>query len=99
MVSCASSNISHIFEITVEVYKYDLSRQCEPDSGISLHDMKQELIDAGIDIISARNGSDDKIRVTVCGASTGNLNIYKINEKDLGTADKIGFQQISEIFE
>ncbi len=97
MVSCSSSIFTQTPKITVEVYKYDLSRQCEPDTGVALHDMKQELIETGIDVISSRNGSDGKIRITACGSSTGNINIYKINEKDLDNAEKIGFLLISEI--
>ena len=95
--SCSSATISKTAQSTGEVYKYDLSVQCKPDSGVSLHDMKQELIAAGIDVISSRKDSDGKMRMTVCGSSTGKINIYKINRKDEEKAMQIGFQLISEI--
>ena len=59
--------------------------------------MKQELIDAGIVVISSRKGTDGKMRTAVCGSSTGKINIYKINRKDEEKAMQIGFQRISEI--
>jgi hypothetical protein len=59
--------------------------------------MKQELIAAGIDVISSRKDSDGKMRMTVCGSSTGKINIYKINRKDEEKARQIGFKLISEI--
>ena len=94
--SCLSAAVSKISQNTEDVYKLDISIQCKPNSGITLHDMKQELINAGIDVISSRKGSDGKMRMTVCGSSTGKINIYKINKKDVEKAGQIGFQIISE---
>ncbi len=97
IVSCSSAKLSKAAQNTEEVYQYDLSLQCKPDSGIALHEMKQTLIDKGIDVISSRKGSDGKMRMTVCGSSTGKINIYKINKKDVEKAGQIGFQLISKI--
>ena len=96
-LSCLSAPASKTARNTVEIYQYDLSIQCKPDSGIALHEMKKMLIDEGIDVISSRKGSDGKMRISVCGSSTGKLNIYKIDEKDVEKAKKIGFNRISEM--
>lgn len=76
---------------------YDLSRQCEKNSGIALHVMEKELDFQGITVLSSRKGSDGKMRITVCGSSTGKINIYVIYEKDLEKAGRLGFKPISEI--
>ncbi len=72
---------------TVLVYKYAQSKQCEPDSGISLEDMAKELDE----VISMHTANDELNRPQVCGAETGELNVYEIELKYYFKAKELGF--------
>lgn len=95
--SCTSAAVTESSQNTVEIFKYDHSRQCEQNSGITLDEMEKELTSHGIAVLSSRKGSDGKIRMAVCGSSSGIINIYVIYKKDLEKAGRIHFQEISEI--
>lgn len=78
----------------IQVYHHDGSLQCEPDSGIPLEQMAAELEAAGIETLDSRTGHDDLARMAVCGAPTGNINIYTIDEADLQAARALGFERL-----
>ena len=73
------------------VFKYDGSRQCEPDSGISENEMAKELSE--IKVYSIEKKNDGQPRVQVCGALTGYANVYKIKSKNLPLAEALGFKK------
>src|SRR5690606_22862206 len=73
------------------VAKSDGSRQCEEKSGISLVEMEKQL--KGIKVYSRSTQSDGLMRIQVCGASTGRLNVYEIDAANLAKAKSLGFKE------
>lgn len=82
----------------VKVYKSDGSIQCE-SSGAPLEVMVLELSNAGIDVICSQKGHDGLARIAVCGAPTGNLNIYRIQARNLKDAESLGFESVAKLSE
>ena len=78
-------------QLKVFIFKYDGSRQCEPQSGISKTEMSKELSE--ITIYSSQKKSDGQVRIQVCGALSGYANVYKIKKKDLSLAEALGFKK------
>jgi hypothetical protein len=76
----------------VEVYKYDGSLQCDRGKEIFLEDMARELTENGIEVKASRKGSDGRMHITMCGASTGRLNVYSIASESLPRARELGFE-------
>lgn len=74
----------------VRVYKPDGSLQCGQGRAIPLTEMEKDL---AVKSYSSINKNDGMMRIQVCGAPTGNCNIYEIDRKDLGTALKNGFKE------
>lgn len=77
--------------LKVKVYKADGSLQCNMGKKTSLDEMKKDL--KTIKVLSQSNQNDGLMRIQVCGAPTGNSNVYEINESDLALALKLGFKQ------
>lgn len=75
----------------VKVCKTDGSLQCGQGNPISLEEMQKQL--KGIKVYSSLNKNDGLMRIQVCGAPTGNHNIYEIDRKDLEAALKAGFKE------
>jgi hypothetical protein len=81
----------------VEIYKYSGSNQCEPDSGIPIWDMEQELINAGIDILESHQSNDGLIRIALCGSPDGTINVFTIDESQVSLAETLGYSRLSEL--
>lgn len=79
-------------ESTVQVYKYDGTLQCGMGGEIPLEEMAKELETAGIDIVTSRKGTDGLAHISVCGASTGAINVYIIDREALPAAQKLGYR-------
>lgn len=75
---------------TVRVFKPDGSKQCE-GGGVELADMEKQL--KGIRIVSREKANDGKMRIQMCGADTGQINVYEIPSGDLAKAQKAGFKE------
>lgn len=75
----------------VKVYKADGSLQCGQGKQIPVAEMQKQLKD--IKVYSAVNKNDGMMRIQVCGAPTGNSNVYEIERKDLEAALKAGFKE------
>ena len=75
---------------TVKVFKNDGSQQCGFKKGLSLEEMETQLKD--VKIFSKEKSTDGLMHIQVCGANTGSINVYEINEQDLNKAKKAGFQ-------
>lgn len=78
-------------ELHVFVFKPDLSKQCEANSGITLESMEKELKD--IRVFSKKKSDDGKMYAAVCGGKTGRINVYEIAQTDLEKAIKLGFTE------
>ena len=77
------------------VYKYEGSIQCRP-GGTTMKDMEATLVGNGIKVRMSCKGHDGLLRPAVCGAPTGNINIYEIDAGQLQRAIDLGFFEFSE---
>lgn len=75
----------------VRVYKPDGSLQCGQGKATPLAEMQKEL--KNITVHTSFNKNDGMMRIQVCGAPTGNSNVYEIDRKDLEAAVKAGFKE------
>lgn len=78
-------------QLKVRIFKPDGSLQCGMGSKIPLETMEKEL--KGIKVHSRTNMNDGLMRIQVCGAPTGQSNVYEINRSDLEKALKAGFKE------
>lgn len=93
LLSCKHNDSSQPY---IKVFKYDDSVQCE-SSGVAPEIMMLELINAGIDVICSQKGHDGLARVAVCGADTGNINVYTIHTANLPDAQSLDFMPVSSL--
>ena len=96
MACAAPPQVSAVPE-TVEIYKPDLSRQCEVDSGVPLSDMQKTLTDAGILVLSSRRDHDCFFRPAFCGGGTSNINVFVVSSDQLTAAQALGFIPMSKL--
>lgn len=82
----------------LKVFKPDLAAQCE-SSGISLAEMQGELSGSNITVHCAQKGHNGMMQMAVCGAPTGGINIYTIDENKLPQAQALGFAPVSSLSE
>ena len=75
----------------VEVFRYDGSLQCGMGNETPLDEMAEALTGAGIEVLDSRKGTDGRAHIAVCGASTGRINVYKIQYSDLPAARQAGY--------
>ena len=95
MAACQQAATSSSY---IKVYKHDGSVQCGY-TGVELDAMALELTNAGIDVVCSQKGHDGLMRTAVCGADTGKLNIYTIEENHLPEAVAIGFKSVAALAE
>jgi hypothetical protein len=91
LLSCSTEQTAQ-----TKVFKPDNSVQCG-GAGIDVDVMAMELIDDGIDVLCAQTGNDGLLRIAVCGAGTGNINIYTINTANLPDAELLGFASVDTL--
>lgn len=82
-------------EPPVDVYKVKGSLQCDSASGVGYLEMQQELTNAGIEVLEASESHDGLIRVQVCGAPDGLINVFSIRQNQLSEAQALGFNLLS----
>lgn len=75
----------------VQVFKPDGSLQCGKGKKIELDAMEKEL--KGITVLNRTHKNDGLMRIQLCGAPTGDANVFEIAKKDLAEAIKRGFKQ------
>src|SRR3989475_5402703 len=76
---------------SIEVAKYDGSLQCEMGRPVSLAEMEKELRAANIAVQAKAKKADGIQHPQMCGASTGTMNVYRINTSDWEKARVLGF--------
>ncbi|PYQ09429.1 MAG: hypothetical protein DMH00_13040, partial [Acidobacteria bacterium] len=76
---------------SIEVAKYDGSLQCEMGRPVSLDEMEKELRAANIAVQAKAKKADGIQHPQMCGASTGTMNVYRINTSDWEKARVLGF--------
>jgi len=77
---------------TIRIYMYDGTLQCGMGREISLEAMAKELADAGIRVTERYKGTDGLDHISVCGASTGAINIFIIDRDALPAAQRLGYR-------
>jgi len=77
---------------TVQIYMYDGTLQCGMGREISPEEMAKELADAGIEVTEHYKGTDGLDHISVCGASTGAINIFVIDRDSLPAAQRLGYR-------
>jgi len=87
---CRGRKVANLSGQTVLVYKSNAEVQCKKNSAIPLDKMAKTL--EGISVVSAQKKGDGKMRMTVCGASSGQLNVYEIPAEDFEKARSLGFE-------
>lgn len=75
---------------TTWVFKYDGSKQCGMGNAVSAEVMEKEL--KGIPVLARKSENDGMMRTMVCGAATGQANLFQISISDLKTAESLGFK-------
>lgn len=80
----------------IKVYKPDGTLQCGQGDEIPIREMAKDLRKAGVGILSSRKGHDGRFRTTMCGASTGNINIFSIRASDGPLAAELGFRKLRD---
>ncbi len=75
----------------VKVYKADGTLQCNQGKQISLSEMAKQL--SGIQVFSQSNLNDGMMRIQVCGAPTGQCNVFEIPKTELKKAIGLGFKE------
>jgi hypothetical protein len=91
---CRGRKINEVALTTVKVFKADGAVQCKKNSGASVEQMGLML--EGIKVVSSEKKSDGKMRMAVCGASAGQINVYEIPAADVDKAKTLGFEVLKE---
>jgi hypothetical protein len=76
---------------SIEVAKYDGSLQCEMGRPVSLDEMEKELRAANIAVEGKAKKADGIRHPQMCGASTGTMNVYRIQRSNFEKARALGF--------
>lgn len=76
---------------TIYVYKPKGSLQCDENSGIPLEEMQLELTAENIPVLGMETEHDGVIRPTLCGADTGEINVYRTYVQYYETVRSLGF--------
>lgn len=80
----------------VKVFQSDASVQCESE-GVAPAEMQKVLTSANIDVQCAQKGHTGMMHTTVCGAPTGNVNVYTIDASKIAEARTLGFAPVTEL--
>lgn len=81
-------------ENTVKIAKANGAKQCE-SGHITSAAMRAELTSKGVEVVSAACGNDGLMHAAVCGAESGEINIFEISSGDLDKARNLGFMLLS----
>ncbi len=80
----------------VKIYQHTGAVQCE-SSGVDLYTMKEELLNAGINVLEWGWGTDGLDYSLQCGSATGDINRFTIPEQSLEFAQSLGFALLSDL--
>jgi hypothetical protein len=83
-------------EAGVKVFKARGAVQCA-GRGTAPEAMRAELERAGVRVSSAGCGSDGRMRPALCGATTGEINLFDIAAADLPAARALGFAPLADL--
>ncbi|MCF2947659.1 DUF6174 domain-containing protein [Paraglaciecola aquimarina] len=81
----------------VRVYQDDLAPACDSSAAISVKTHGKLLIDENIELHCSQKGHDGFAYTESCDSETGSINIFTIHDKDLATAESLGFSRLSSL--
>jgi hypothetical protein len=79
----------------VLVYKYDGTLQCGMGKVVSVEEMAKEFEEKAIQVHNKYKSTDGAMHIALCGASTGQINVYEIDSLAFPAAQNIGFQYLT----
>ena len=79
---------------SVKVFKYRGAVQCDQKSGTPPEIMRNELVKAGVEVISVACGEDGRMHPMLCGTPTGAINIFEIPRQKAAQASRLGFAKL-----
>ena len=85
-----TSDSSHVL-----IFKSDASVQCQPSSGITPEQMENAEL-RGILIHRRLKSGDGKMRMTLCGQPTGQINVFEISKDQLIEAENRNFKVLEQ---
>lgn len=94
LVACAATNEPS--PATAQVFKARGAVQCG-GRGAGPEVMSADLEHAGITVRASACGSDGRMRPAVCGAGTGEINIFDIAASDQARAQTLGFAPLAQL--
>ncbi len=80
-------------KVVVHVYKYSEKVHCEPNSGIDINVMEQELTDSKIMVYQKYKAVDGLLHSISCGERTGDINVYVIEKIGLKDSALKGYRE------
>lgn len=75
----------------ISVFKTNGSLQCNQGKAIDKSTMEKSL--KGIRVYKSSVENDGKLRIQMCGAPTGNVNVFEIDKTNLEQAIALGFAE------
>lgn len=82
---------------TVRVYKADGTRQCEANRPIPISELKQQLENNKIKVLKVEHTTDGVMHIQSCGAETGGVYVFDIQQLSLPKALKLGYKNFSNL--
>ena len=79
---------------SVWVGRADGSKQCEAEQKELSPAVKEQLKAAGIEVLQSKKGDDGRMRIQMCGAPSGKMDMVQIPRTQLEAAKKLGFVEI-----
>ena len=95
LATASAETTSH--EPSVEVFKYRGAVQCDQKSGTPPEIMRNELVKAGVEVISVACGEDGRMHPMLCGTPTGAINILEIPRQKAAQASRLGFAKLDSL--
>ncbi|NTS76335.1 hypothetical protein HR060_05585 [Catenovulum sp. SM1970] len=81
----------------VTIYISTQAKQCEPGTGTSLKDSDNALANAGINTERSACGVHGMPIMAMCGAKSADIHLHTIDEKDLATAESLGYKSVDKL--
>ncbi|WP_343315101.1 hypothetical protein AAIB41_16540 [Brucella sp. BE17] len=94
VITVASGCNGTMMQENVAVSKTLGTRQCEQGQGDALEKLSDALTQAGVKVLSKKQGHDGKSHISVCGAPDGRTGIFSIPAAQVGKAESVGFTRL-----
>ncbi|MFT7009935.1 hypothetical protein [Paraglaciecola sp. MB-3u-78] len=94
LTACNDNKFDWEGEQHVRVYQDDQAISCDNTGAVSVKTHGKLLIDEDIQLHCSQKGDDGFIYTDSCGSATGSINIFTIHNKDLDTAESLGFSRL-----